>query len=805
MLGFLRRHQRYFFIVITIVIVISFSFFGTYSTLSDGSFREQIAFKAIDGTDVTRHQLDEMVAFIGTDAEDKLLLGGIWGPNFLNDGVISKDFMQTGLGGILASQYAGDISVDFAARQEKEKRYSLYVHPQVPSIGVESAWNYFSPAMSTYFYQMRTAKDPVNPSAFQARTALFLLEKQFPQQLMRQVLRYQEKQTSWVKSDPNLDRLDLSLFGYHTAEDWFGPRFIRLAAEFIMNAAIIAEQKGYQVSKAVAIADLARNAERSFQQNSRSPHLGVASGQEYFNEQLRRLGMDKNGAVDVWRQVMLFRRLFQDMGSSIFVDPYTFQQLNSYATESVEGEIFRLPKELRLNNFQGLQKFEVYLDAVAKRTDSEKAKLALPTTFLTAAQVSQKSPELVQKRYLLEIAQVNKKSLEGNVVVKDSWNWEVSDSGWDRLKKQFPELGVKKGGNREERFAALDSLDSKTRGRVDAFARAAIVDSHPEWLDQALADAAPVKLVVGLQEKGENTFFSGLKDSKALTSLLDVAPLAKNKDGTAASKNSTDKLAKYTVDNQVYYRINVIDRAAQSEIMTFAEADQKGVLSKLVDKQLEAYYATLREGDSKEFQKEDGTPKPFAEVKGVVTEKYFDKVLKAIRADYALAISNKSAEEQMIPDYAATLRLYSHLRDVKGKLEKNPALIATLTREPVHTKENTDSLPVQEPLADQWKLDRSGYQNARSSGDALLDHNDVFTLAVGDWTKVNAPANGDLNFFHVMNKGNATNDKAVATSITHARSLLSADAQQRLMYRLLSKIQGKGAISLEFMNQVNEG
>jgi hypothetical protein len=56
MLEFFRKYQRYFFILITIVIVISFSFFGTYSTLSNGSFREQIAFTTVDGTDITRHE-----------------------------------------------------------------------------------------------------------------------------------------------------------------------------------------------------------------------------------------------------------------------------------------------------------------------------------------------------------------------------------------------------------------------------------------------------------------------------------------------------------------------------------------------------------------------------------------------------------------------------------------------------------------------------------------------------------------------------------------------------------------------------
>ena len=82
MLGF-RKYQRYFFLLVTVVIIISFSFFGTYSTISNVSPREQTAFVAIDGTEISRAELDQLVMFISTDAEDKLVFGGMWGPNFL--------------------------------------------------------------------------------------------------------------------------------------------------------------------------------------------------------------------------------------------------------------------------------------------------------------------------------------------------------------------------------------------------------------------------------------------------------------------------------------------------------------------------------------------------------------------------------------------------------------------------------------------------------------------------------------------------------------------------------------------------
>jgi len=42
----------------------------------------------------------------------------------------------------------------------------------------------------------------------------------------------------------------------------------------------------------------------------------------------------------------------------------------------------------------------------------------------------------------------------------------------------------------------------------------------------------------------------------------------------------------------------------------------------------------------------------------------------------------------------------------------------------------------------------------------------AFTLSAGDWTEVNTPANGDLNFFHLANKSNSVTEKAIADSVS---------------------------------------
>ena len=87
--------------------------------------------------------------------------------------------------------------------------------------------------------------------------------------------------------------------------------------------------------------------------------------------------------------------------------------------------------------------------------------------------------------------------------------------------------------------------------------------------------------------------------------LLDAAPLVGQNSAEIKpnAKDAADKLANYTTDQTNYYNIRVVERAAKPEILTFAEADQNGILVDLLNKQLEASYAKIREQDPKAFQR----------------------------------------------------------------------------------------------------------------------------------------------------------------------------------------------------------
>jgi GcvH upstream region-like protein len=781
MLAFMRKHQKYFYVIITIVICISFSFFGTYSTLSGNSIHELTAFTTVNGDPVTRLDLEEMALFLGTDSNDKKLFGGIWGPNFLNNGVIQKDFLETGLGAILAENYPDDLQGDLKNRLAREIRFSPYVHPKVPFLSSMNVWSYFAPAIAENLQVLKGAKDPLTKEALDARVQLFLAERRFPSPYLNQMLRLQEKQNRSIPHDPALDELDLSLFGYHTVDDWFGGKFVRLISQFIYNAAAIAEQRGYFVSKEEALADLKSNAEASFKENRDNPRLGVANSGEYFEQQLLRLRLDKTKAVKLWQKVLLFRRLFGDVASSVFVDPLPYQTFDQFSGVIAEGDLYRLPSVLRFSDFKTLQRFETYLDAVSKRDRSEKNALLLPKTFLTPEEVAKKTPELVQKKYLLEVASADKRALQNKVSVKDTLAWELDENNWKALRTQFPELGLKKSDTREQRLAAVDEMDSITRSRADQFTRKEIAAAHPEWIVSALELATPQNLTAALSLKGGNPSFEGLQNGEDLMKLLDKAE----------TRKLSPSLEKVSFDGEHFYRITVLERSQNLEVLTFEQANQgSGIdnLNRLLDHALEVAYVTIRSEHPEDYQNSDTSWKPFEEVKEQVALAKFSKILDGIKAELKKH-EDQDKYQHLTQDRLTPYRFIGEAETLKQQLKKNPQAASDLT-----LSEDGKS------LNDQFKWVKSPLQLSRKTEHNLAQGDKLFNQTPKTWSPVVLAPNGDMYFSWVEARVNAPVDVAlVQQQVDRARFLLGNDAERTYLNALLPELKDKHAISFDYL------
>jgi len=793
MLAFFRKYQRYFFIVITVVIVISFSFFGTYQAVPEAQFNEEMAFRAIDGTAISRQELDETIRFIATDNDDKILFGAESNPNFLNDGVIKKDIIQTGIAELIAMHYSKDIEADLQARLQKEKNYRPYVHPEGNFVSAETAWMNFAPSLKEGFEALQASDNATSQRAFANRIKLFLAEKHFPSPILRQVLRYQEKQYSWITPDDNLNRIDLSLFGYHTTEDWFGQKFLRLAAEFIINSAKVAEQRGYRVSKEEALADLVNNSEVSFQQQLQRQQLNVATSEQYFNEQLRKMGLDQSKASKIWQKILLSRRLFQDAGSSAFVDHAGLNAFMNYAKESASGQFYQLPEELQLTTYKDLQKFEAYLNAVAKNRDSKNA-LALPKEFLSADEVAKKYPQLVQKKYLLEISQFDQNNLLSKARVKETLNWQLEDKNWQTLVKEFPELGVSQSKDRTARFAMLDNLTPKTRASVDLFSRKAIVKAHPEWLAEALENSESKISIVSIPLKGKGSPFVGLTNGNALISLLDKSAVQTQQEKVETKNAISKELANYSADGRHYYKIRVIERSPQKEVLTFAEANNNAALDQVLNDQLQAFYEKEREKSPAAFQKADKSWKPLVDVKDKVAERYFKNILTSIATEQKSGKILSNSE-------ASALRLSSHLKSIKSALEKDSGKKDEYVRNSNDKASETETLTAAPALSDQWKLVAKPFNVARNQKSEEINASYAINLKNGQWSEFTFQPNGKMYFYQKLENSNAETNQELFDKVATEQQIFSDFIKKNLAKELIAFFKEQNALSTEYFDE----
>lgn len=468
MLTFFHRYQRAFLILVTVVIIGSFSFFGTFSTLSQGKKEQDFTLvRAIDGSKINHSQVVNLSRFLASDREDGSR------PNFCNDGVIRYDLLQTGLADLMVATYFDALKDDLSQRQERVGRYRPYIHPGNGAISAKAVWDRFFPEVTQALQTLQGAPR-VSVATFTHLSRLYLQQSFCPPEFLRKFLLYRQSELQ-APYDPRLREADLSLFGFHSLQDWFGKNFIDLAAEFILNGAKLAEQKGYVVSKEEAKGDLLRNFQISMQKLAEAKHPVDLT----LTQQLRMLGLDEKKAIECWRTILLFRRYFHGIGEATFIDQLPYRDFAAYARETAVVQLYRWPKELHFKTKADVAEFEAYLDAVAETRDTHR----LPKAYLPLAEIEKRLPELVQTTYQVSLAERTLAEIGLRASMQEVMEWEKGH--WDEIRQTFRSLSLPAEG-----IAALDKLPPQARSMVDQYAREKLVQLHPEWVRDSLSQAS---------------------------------------------------------------------------------------------------------------------------------------------------------------------------------------------------------------------------------------------------------------------------------------------------------------------------
>lgn len=779
MLQLLRKYQKGIFVVVAIAVILSFSFFGTYSAITSGprKVKDKQIGKALDGSSIYSQEIASLIRFLKTDVQDVAVLEQ-GGANFLNDGVLKKDILGTGLGMMLMGHYQEEFHEDLLERMERFKTHRLYSHPDAPFVSMESVWRQFRPEIYEHYKEFVMGEDQEFTSRIETLIALYLDQSNFPPRVTRQLLYYLSQQyRNVIPFDPYIQSGDLALFYAKTAEDWFGPKFIECVAHFIHNAAVYAKEKGYKVSQEEAKASMLQTAKEALK--STNPHKTITSNDfsKHYAQQLYQLGLEEKQAVKLWQKVLLFRRLFDDVGHSVFLDKTLYEQFHAFAQAGVSMDAYAMQSPLRFTASRDLYEFELYMHALQHPTAGKGHPLGIPSVFASAADVMKRFPELVQKRYVLRVASVHRDDIAREVSLREVINWKLVDENWEKLREKFAYLRPLESKEKEARFDYLEALSIEQKAEVDTYVMDAIIDQENSLVRQSLVAKSSKTETIAVPYGGQYASLPGIKDPKALLTLLDEAPLHKEDTSSPEALKAQERLSYYTQDGKHYFRISIIEKSSGPELMTYQEAKERGILSRLVDHELRLTYDSYKTSPPKFLLGADGELMEFSKAKDALCRIVFRSSLKGIQE--ALRKEGFQDDEATIGKY----RFYHHL-----KTEENRLRIGGEYTPPSAGSLDTHTLGYREPIEAQFQVIKESETYLRKTAHELFDDR-VLTLREGDWATILKEGAPYAVFYNVREK--VFDDKAMQKGIQNGRYILSNDAKRHLMSKLLAEMDAK--------------
>ena len=751
MLSFFRKYQKIFFFVVTFFVVVSFSFFGAFKSYAPTSqMSAKIVGKALDGSSITDRDLAAIERILTTDTKKSGM------PNFLHGDYLEKVFLEPKIADVLVTRFFSLLEGDLNQCLQKVKSHRPYAHPEAPFINAMEVWMTFAPKIKES-YQALLAQKEATPETFILLSTLYLEQKKFSQDFVRKMLMLQIKQYSWLREDPMLQQRNLSLLGLDSVKDWFGPGFIQLLSRCIINGAVVAKEKGYRISPKEARADLLHNVITTVE-STYNQKISLKDASGYLFQESNLLGLEEKGAMVAWQKALMFRRLLDSVGETVFHDPLLYDTFASFASETAKIDLFELPSELQLSSFFDLMKFQVYLEKTAPQYAKS---LDLPEKLLSAEEVNRVCPELVEEKIYLEMRSVSLEELALGISLKETWAWEGDEASWKVLQDAFEELKKTQAQTLDQRLACLDALEDELRLKIDQFARQTMVKETPERIQEALLQAEPQKQWMRFRSAGAVSLpIKGVKDPRAFLKKLKNVELLEN----------------FSEDGIHYYTLKVLEKGEENQLLTFAEAKEDAAFVKLVDQKLEEAYPKVRERDLKRFQLGDGKWKPLSEVKDILGAYLFASVLRDLEK------AEKRGEEKITFPFYSMRRFAPFMRKIKAQLERGEDQSKW-----IESESNIGSIP--------WKMVRREVDVSRGSSEGL-DVEEIFSLDQGQWSKVMTPSNGSVAFYQLLSRSESS-ENSVATLNEKGKAVLSAEAKRVYFKELAQLFSEKQVISLE--------
>lgn len=773
MFTFFRRYQRFFFIIVTVVVVLSFSFFGTYSAMLSPKEDNSVIFVGVDGSKMRRSEFMDYIQFLSSEAQDLYGLGsGHFNP--ANDGFITNQILANGFGDEIWNQMKTGHE-HLTDSLDHERAYAPFAHPQFPFLGLEGVWAYFSPDLSTAYrnYKQKIGAGP-KEGLFKAKAALYCAQKQFPPVLARQVMLYQMSQ---MGLNQNIEAQRLALFGYDSLQEWFGKPFVDACVIWLYNTARIAESKGVVVSDREALFTMLKGCQELLNREPAIKQMGFESAGQLLLESLRRMGLDEARGIRVMKDVLLSRKLFEQVGTATPIATQVFDPLVTTANTFVRVNNYELPDELHLKNSEHLYMIQLWLDAVRKGSKGSgwEAMLALPKETQTAEELAKTYPQLVQRRFRVQYAAVDAHTLADALPLREVWAWQVSDASWKKLQDKYPEL---KGTiESKQRLQHIDDLPKERKEEVDAFSRISLIQENPSRIQAALVQVELKPADLSVRTKGSTIPFNGITDYVALKQLL----------SNAAIGEQDPKLSAYTQDGRNYFKIIVQDRIGSDEVVPLAQALHDKTLDTMLNETLQTAYVRIRSQNPKSYLQENGEWKSLDVVRAEIIDKQFQPLIAAL--DQAREVYKPLFPElcnwEQVKEARLAVRFMPYVKHIWEQIQTDVGMISQ------YVEENPQISGFNQIVAGtklSWKLHTRPLQVVRKEGSSLFVFKDLQNLTPGKWISPYYNSSNGLSFASVIEKGVQSSQSDLAEKVMGMFELVGSEAERVYAVQLISKM-----------------
>jgi GcvH upstream region-like protein len=750
MLTFFRKYQKAFFAVVAVFTISSFLFFGSYGAMQGGVKGEDYPIGAtFNGKKISNRQMNLLTRFLATSSHERELFEKRSLPNLLNDGVLQIDFLETGFASLLAQRHFDFFKEEWDKKLERIRTYHPYQHPNAPFLSAKSIWSHFNPSIASNFEALKEKKE-MDSEGFALLCSLYLDQTRFPPDVLKQVLAFHEGQYSWLQKDNSLERADLSLFGFHTLEDWLGKRFLMSISEAIFNAAAMAKSQGLSISRSEARTSLKKNLQENYTKFF-NKELSALELEEWYHRLIASLYCEEEELLDVWSDVLLFRKYFHEVPSKILVDSSTLKNSAIYASEELQVDIYHFPEYLELKTFRDLLKLQLYIEAITPSNSRKQNHnvLSFPVVFAAPNEVEKRYPELVQTNYEIELQEVSLNTLVQDVSLKEAYAWENDESHWLELTKNFPVL--------RENLPGLEALTPSERAAVDFYAKKRIVQSKPNWLIEALTKAQKKQVSLGFRQEGGSLPLRGDVDREELKQKLDAC---------GVNNSFVFNAGDYS------YQITLLSAPKATQILTFVKANSDGTLDLILDRTLTQAYPEIRKKRQALFAKKEGGFKPLKEVEDQVGAELYANLLQKIE-DETKKFGISWPENKSL-DQFAKYRLIVPMQEARNALAKG-------------TKEE-----VIDQLAAQWNLVKEEKQMTRiQAQEEKLER--LFDQKENAWSSVHVKKFGAPYFYRIL--GKRVKDGDALSLAEKTKELLELDAERMLFSELLDKMSSHDLIA----------